>query len=129
MTHHITQIDPAELHSSPAFAQGVVAPAGPTLYVGGQNGTDSDGQLDEGVEAQTTQAMRNVLAVLAAAQTSPEHVAKLTIYLTTGVDPQAAFGASQSIWGEHRTAITVLIVAGLALPGALVEVDAVALIP
>lgn len=129
MTHQISRIDPAELHTSPAFTQGVIAPAGPTLYVGGQNGIDHDGQLVDGVEAQTVQAMRNVLTVLAAAQTGPEHVAKLTIYLTAGVDLQAAFGASQSIWGEHRTAITVLVVAGLALPGALVEVDAVALIP
>ena len=75
------------------------------------------------------QAMRNVLAVLAAASTGPGHVVKLTIYLTAGVDPRTAFGASRCIWGDHPTAITVMIVAGLALPGALVEVNAVALIP
>jgi len=49
--------------------------------------------------------------------------------LTAGTDPRDAFAASHSIWGDHRTANTVLIVAGLALPGALVEVDAIALIP
>lgn len=129
MTHRTTHVDPAELHRNPAFTQGVIAPAGPTLYVGGQNGTDSDGVLAEGVEAQTTQAMSNVLAVLAAAGTGPEHVLKLTIYLTSGIDPRAAFSASQTVWGNHKTAITVLTVAGLAHPGALVEVDAVALIP
>ena len=129
MTRQTTHVDPTELHHNPAFTQGVVAPAGPTLYVGGQNGIDSHGQLAEGIEAQTTQAMRNVLAVLAASGTGPEQVVKLTIYLTAGTDPRAAFGASRSVWGDHRTAITVLIVAGLALPEALVEVDAIALVP
>lgn len=129
MTHHTTHLDPAELHYNPAFTQGVIAPAGSTLYVGGQNGIDADGQLAEGIEAQTAQAMRNVLTVLAAAGTGPEHVVKLTIYLVDGSDPQTAFGASRSAWGDHRTAITVLTVAGLAQPDALIEVDAVAVLP
>ena len=129
MTRQTTHVDPTELHHNPAFTQGVIAPAGPTLYVGGQNGIDSQGELAEGIEAQTTQAMMNVLAVLAAAGTGPENVVKLTIYLTGSIDPRVAFGASQSVWGNYRTAISVLIVAGLAIPGALVEVDAIALIP
>lgn len=83
----------------------------------------------EGVEAQTVHAIRNVLAVLEAAKTGPEHVAKLTIHLTGDADRQTAFAASRFVWGDHRTAITVLIVAGLAVPGALAEVDAVAFIP
>jgi enamine deaminase RidA (YjgF/YER057c/UK114 family) len=59
-----------------AFARGMIVPAGPILYVGGQNGTDDAGNLLEGLEAQTEQGMRNVLAVLAEAGTDPEHVAK-----------------------------------------------------
>lgn len=117
------------MHPSPAFAQGTIAPARRTIYVGGQNGIDSSGRFSDGIEAQTVQALKNVLAVLAAAQSGPEHVAKLTIYLTAGVDVQEACAASASVWGSQRTAITVLIVAGLALPGALIEVEAVALIP
>jgi len=42
----------------------------------------------DGIETQTTQAMRNVLTVLAAAGTGPEHVVKLNIYLVNGVDAQ-----------------------------------------
>lgn len=122
-------VDPALLHSSPAFAQGMIAPAGPTLYVGGQNGTDPQGELVEGgLGAQTEQALRNVLAVLAEAGTGPENVVKLTIYLDPGVDPAAAYAATGSVWGRHRTAVTVLAIAP-ARPGALVEIDAVAAIP
>jgi enamine deaminase RidA (YjgF/YER057c/UK114 family) len=125
----ITRLDPEGLPTSPAFTQGVIAPAGRTLYVGGQLGTDSTGQLLDGIEAQSAQAMRNVLTVLTAAGTSPDHVVKLTIYLVAGTDARAGYAASQSVWGEHRTAITVVSTAGHARPGALVEIDAVAVLP
>jgi enamine deaminase RidA (YjgF/YER057c/UK114 family) len=129
MTAGTTHVDPEDLYTSPAFTQGVIAPAGRTLYVGGQLGTDGTGRLLDGFEAQTVQAMRNVLSVLAAAGTGPEHVVKLTIYLVPGVDAQAGFAASRSVWGDHRTAITVVSTAGHARPGALVEIDATAAIP
>jgi 2-iminobutanoate/2-iminopropanoate deaminase len=128
MSTQPTPIDPPQLYSSPAFAQGMILPAGPTLYVGGQNGTDKTGALLDGLGAQTEQALRNVLAVLAEAGTGPEYVAKLTIYLAAGVDPVAAYAATSSVWGDRRTAVTVLAVTP-ARPGALVEIDAVAMIP
>lgn len=124
-----THIDPEELAGNPAFTQGVIAPAARTLYVGGQLGSDKTGKLLEGVEAQTRQAMRNVLTVLAAAATGPEHVVKLNIYLVDGVDAQLGYEASRSVWGDHRTAVTVVTTAGHARPGALVEIDAIAIIP
>lgn len=123
-----TPVDPPSLHSSPAFAQGMLAPAGPTLYVGGQNGTDGQGVLLEGLQAQTEQALRNVLAVLAEAGTDADHVARLTIYLDPTVDPTEAYAATGTVWGRRRTAVTVLGVAP-ARPGALVEVEAVATLP
>lgn len=123
-----TPVDPPQLHRSPAFAQGMIAPAGPTLYVGGQNGTDGDDALLDGLGAQTEQALRNVLAVLAEAGTGPEHVAKLTIYLAAGVDPGAAYAATGAVWGNRRTAVTVLSVTP-ARPGALVEIEAIASLP
>jgi enamine deaminase RidA (YjgF/YER057c/UK114 family) len=128
MSNQPTPVDPPGLPRSPAFAQGMIAPAGRTLYVGGQNGIDASGALLDGLAAQTEQAMRNVLAVLAEAGTDPEHVAKLTIYLAAGEDPQAGYQAAFSVWGDRRTAITVIAVAQ-ARPGVLVEIEAVATIP
>lgn len=124
----LTPVDPPQLPRSPAFAQGMIAPAGPTLYVGGQNGTDSTGALLDGLGPQTEQALRNVLAVLAEAGTDAQHVAKLTIYLDPGVDAGDAYAAARTVWGDTRTIVTVLAVAP-ARPGALVEVDAIAAIP
>ncbi|WP_438854206.1 RidA family protein [Agromyces sp. M3QZ16-3] len=128
MTTHVTPVDPDDLAMSPAFAQGMIAPAGPLLFVGGQNGIDASGALLTGLRAQTEQALRNVLAVLAAAGCGPEHVVKLNIHLAPGIDPADGFAASAAVWGSHRTAVTVLMVAP-ARPGALVEVDAIAAIP
>ncbi|MBW8871514.1 MAG: RidA family protein [Leifsonia sp.] len=121
-------VDPPQLHRSPAFAQGMIVPAGPILFVGGQNGVDAEGALLDGLQAQTEQALRNLLIVLAEAGSGPEHVAKLTIHLAPGIDPTDAYGATRTVWGDHRTAVTVLTVAP-ARPGALVEIEAVAAVP
>jgi len=126
-TDHPEPIDPPGLPSNPAFAQGMVLPAALTLYVGGQNGVDADGTLLDGLQAQTEQALRNVLAVLEAAGSDAEHTAKLTIYLDPSVDPDPAYAASRAVW-TARTAVTVLAIAP-ARQGALVEIEAVATVP
>ncbi|MGJ4842944.1 RidA family protein [Leifsonia sp. Le1] len=128
MTARPTPVDPPGLHASPAFAQGMLVEQGRTLYVGGQNGTNAEGALLDGLQAQTEQALRNVLAVLAEAGSGPEYVAKLTIYLAVGVDPGEAYAATGAVWGTHRTAVTVLSVTP-ARAGALVEIEAVAAVP
>ncbi|GAA2063741.1 MULTISPECIES: RidA family protein [Leifsonia] len=128
MTETPTPVDPPGLYRSPAFAQGMIVPPGPLLFVGGQNGVDAEGALLDGLAAQTEQALRNLLAVLAEAGSGPEQVAKLTIHLAPGIDPTDAYGATRAVWGDHRTAVTVLAVAP-ARPGALVEIDAVAAVP
>ena len=123
----IEHVNPESLHTNPAFSQGTIAPAGRTLYVGGQNGVDGEGALLVGLQAQTEQALRNVLAVLAAAGSDAEHTAKLTIYLDPSVDPNPAYAASRAVW-TARTAVTVLSIAP-AREGALVEIEAVATVP
>ena len=125
----IEHVNPESLATSPAFSQGTIAPAGRTLYVGGQDGIDASGAMAEGVVAQTRQAIGNVVAVLAAAGATPDDVAKLTIHLADSVDAREAYQASVAAWGEHRTAVTVVFVSRLGPPGALVEIDAVAALP
>ena len=128
MTTFPSPVDPPHMLKSPAFAQGMIAGPGSMLYIGGQNGTDDAGVLSEGLGAQTEQALVNVLSVLAEAGTGPEYVVKLTIYLAPGVDPGAAYAATASVWGKRRTAVTVLAIAP-AREGALVEIEAIAVVP
>ena len=106
----ITHLNPASLHSNPAFSQGVlVRGAHDTLYVGGQDGTDASGAIVEGgVGPQTEQALRNVLAVLAEAGADQSNVVRLGIYLADEESVDEGFAASLSVWGQHPTTITVL---------------------
>jgi enamine deaminase RidA (YjgF/YER057c/UK114 family) len=122
----IEHINPAALHTNPAFSQATIAPAGRTLYIGGQNGTDSTGAIvSDDPGEQSAQAVRNILAILDEVGATLDDVAKLTIILHESVDINAAFAAVVPLWGDHPTAISGLKVSGLARPDALVEIDAI----
>lgn len=124
----IEHLNPEGLHQNPAFSQ-AVSVEGPAkmVYIGGQNGVNAEGQLvGESLEAQTEQALMNVLALLNAAGAAQEDVVRLMIYLVKGQDLDTAFEVAQPVWGPHPTAISVLVVEALAVPGALVEIDATA---
>jgi enamine deaminase RidA (YjgF/YER057c/UK114 family) len=122
----IEHINPEGMHANPAFSQGVIAPAGRTLYVGGQNGVDADGNVIEARAEQVAQAMRNLLAVLDAAGATREDVVKLTIYLHPDLTAEEGYGAAMPVWGGVPTAVTVVQVANFARPGVVCEIDAVA---
>ena len=67
-----------------------------------------------------------MLTVLGEVDATQEDVAKLTIHLVDGSDVQEAFEASRDVWGQHATAVTVLMVARLGRPECLVEIEALA---
>jgi 2-iminobutanoate/2-iminopropanoate deaminase len=127
----IKHLNPASLHANPAFSQGTVIPAGSSIViVGGQNGIGPDGQVvSASLGEQSEQALRNLIAVLADAGATPSDVAKMNIILVEGSDVNEGFAASQKVWGNHPTAITVQIVRALGRPDCLVEIDAIAAIP
>lgn len=95
------------------------------LYVSGQPGWDDGGEVAEGFETQTHQALDNVEAILSEAGYSFEDVAKVTCYL---VDPQANLETFLGVWNERlpepRPCNTIVGVPGLALPEFTVELDA-----
>jgi len=124
----LSHLNPDSLHNNPAFTQAVTV-EGPAklIYVGGQNAVSVDGTIvGADLESQTAKALENVLAALAAAGATQEHVVKLTIYIVHGHAVAEAFTAAQRVWGRHATAITVLLVAGLANRQFLVEIEAIA---
>ena len=127
----LSHLNPDSLHRNPAFSQGVrIDPPGALVIVGGQDGTDRTGAIVAGgLREQTAQALRNVLAVLADAGCTQAHVARMTIHLVAPADIMEGFAAAQEVWGQHPTAITVLQVAALGRPDALVEIDALAQVP
>ena len=127
----LRHINPNTLHANPAFSQGVLIEGpGALLVVGGQNGVDKTGAVvSDDFGAQSAQAMRNVLAVLESVGASQADVAKLTIYMLAGSDIMQGYAATQEVWGQHATAITVVQVAAFARPDVLVEIEALAQVP
>jgi len=127
----IKLLKPAGLVSSPAFSHvAVVPPEATTIYVGGQNAVDGDGTLVGGDDAaaQTTKVMENLATALAAAGAGIEDVVSVTVVLVEGVDVQAAYAAAVPALAAANPPplVSALLVAGLGVPGALVEVSAVA---
>ncbi len=125
--------NPDCLHKNPAFSHGVSVPASArTIYVGGQNATDANGMLvgDRDLCAQTVKALENLQAVLQDADATLRDVVKWSVLVVEGqsaIDGLRAFG---TVWGTHPNppAITVAFVSGLAIPGALVEIEAIAVV-
>ena len=126
----IERIRPDGLVHSPAFSHvAIVPPGATTIYVGGQNSVDADGALVGGddVAAQSIRALENLETALAAAGASIDDVVQWTVLFVDGVDIAAAYGAIASkLATEEPGLVTGARVAGLAVPGALVEIAAVA---
>ena len=102
------------------------------VYVGGQNGVGPDGRVvGPGVAEQTRRAMENLRTCLAAAGAGPADIVKWTVLAVSGADVCEGFGAAFEGWPRDAPppAITVAMVAGLAVPGALVEIAMVAAVP
>lgn len=83
--------------------------------------------------SQVAQALRNVLAVLEAGGAGPEHLVRLTWYVTNRdeyIAARQAIGvAYREVMGRHFPAMAVVVVAGLLEPRAKVEIEATAVIP
>ncbi len=115
------------------YANGIVA-EGRYLAVSGQIGWNERNELvsDDFLE-QARQALRNVVAVLRAAGGGPEHLVRLTWYVTDKDEYRGALralGASyREIVGEHYPAMALVQVAGLLEEGAKVEIEATAVLP
>lgn len=126
----ITRLQPDGLVVSPAFSHVAVVPAGATtIYVGGQNGVDETGALvSDDVAEQAVRTIDNASVALAAAGASLADVVQWTVLLDADADLGAAYGAiaTRLATGGAPPLVTAARVAGLGVPGALIEVSAVA---
>jgi enamine deaminase RidA (YjgF/YER057c/UK114 family) len=131
-----TFVNPARLVSPRGYNHGVLMPIGSgaqLLTVAGQVGWNGDGRLvSSGFTAQFEQALVNVLAVVTEAGGVPCSIVRLTIYVTDKSlyeSEIAAVGeAYRRIMGTHFPAIALVEVKGLVAPGAVVEMEAMAVI-
>lgn len=118
---------------STTLAPGAIGPysqavqIGDFVYTSGQLGLIPEtGQLAEGVEAQTAQALRNVSAILEAAGTGLNHVVKTTVFLKDMNDFTKVNEVYGSFFVEPYPARSAVEVARLPKDG-LVEIEVIAL--
>lgn len=103
--------------------------AGELLFVSGCVPVDGEGRIVPGdVVAQTRQVFANIEAVLQAAGAGFGDVVKLTVFLVDIDDRPAVNTVRQAIFGDVRPASTLVEVSKLAVPGARIEIEAVALL-
>jgi enamine deaminase RidA (YjgF/YER057c/UK114 family) len=115
------------------YANGVAA-SGTQIFVAGQIGWNAQGSFDsDDLVAQVRQALLNVLAVLAEAGATPQHIVRMTWYLTDkreflarGREIGAAY---RELIGSYAVAMSAVQVAGLMEDRARVEIEVTAVVP
>jgi len=127
-------LNPASLGTPRGWNNGLLAPPeGRVLFVAGQTARDTSGRVPPlGFVEQFAGALESILAVVREAGGGPEHIGRLTIYVTD----MAAYRASlkplgeiyRQVMGRHYPAMALVAVAGLVDPAALVEIEATAVV-
>jgi 2-iminobutanoate/2-iminopropanoate deaminase len=104
--------------------------AGDLLFVSGCVPVDGEGRLVGGddVVAQARQVFANVGSILEAGGATFADVVKVTVYVTDIDDRVRINPVRQEVFGATRPASTLVEVSALAIPGAKLEVEAVALV-
>lgn len=131
MNNNIDFLNPDELLKNPAFSQiGITKGKGRTIYIGGQNAITKDLEIigKEDISLQTEYALKNVEIALNSCNATLDDLFKLTIYITQGQDIRKGFAGSQNFLSKLKNPpiISVIVVAGLANPDYLVEIEAIA---
>ena len=126
-------LQPPEWAPPKGYANGIAA-RGTTVFVGGQIGWNGQQQFEsDDFVAQARQALSNVLAVLAEAGAGPEHITRMTWYVTDKreyVASLAMLGAAyREVIGRHFPAMTAVQVTALIEDRAKVEIEATAVVP
>jgi len=128
-----------QIHQPPGWARprgysNGVSDRGRQIFVAGQIGWDEQCRIQtDDLTEQVRQALKNVVAVLAEAGAKPEHIARMTWYLT---DKREYIGAARAIGaiyreiiGGHYPTMTAVQVSALIEDRAKVEIEVTAVVP
>lgn len=125
-----------ELWSKPrGYANGVAVDGpGRWIVLAGQTGTSDQGAYEsDDLATQVGAALRRIVALLAEAGAGPEHIVRLTWYLTSRADYEAAGAGIGAAWkatlGRNYPPSTLLYISGLVDVRAKVEIEVTAFVP
>jgi enamine deaminase RidA (YjgF/YER057c/UK114 family) len=127
-------VNPPNFPKPRGYTNGVVVAPGRMLYVAGQVAFDKDAHIvSPDFATQFLAALDNVIAVVRAAGGGSEHIVKLLAFVTDldkYRDAQKAIGEGwRARMGSYWPAMSLVKVAGLLEPGALVEIEGTAVLP
>lgn len=132
LKHGPVSVEPEGWPQPKGYSNGMIG-RGTLLVTGGLVGWDAQGQFPDDFIAQVAQTLRNVVAVLEAGGAKPEHIVRMTWYVT---DMDAyrnnlrAIGAAyRETIGRHFPAMALVQVVSLVEPKARVEIETTAVIP
>jgi enamine deaminase RidA (YjgF/YER057c/UK114 family) len=131
MNSKIDFINPDALLKNPAFSQiAITKGSGNTIYIGGQNAITKDLEIigKGNIVLQTEYILDNIEIALKSCDATLDDLFKLTIYIVHGQDVRKGFEGAQKFLKKlsNPPVITGVVVAGLANPDYLVEIEAVA---
>jgi enamine deaminase RidA (YjgF/YER057c/UK114 family) len=126
-------LHPRHWTAAKGFANGIAA-EGRLVFVAGQIGWDAQQRFaSDDFVAQVEQALRNIVEVLAEAGASPEHLVRLTWYVTDKREYLARLGevgqAYRRVIGRHFPTMALIQVVALVEDRAKVEIEATAVVP
>ena len=131
-------INPEEIGAPKGFSHGILAPAsGRILFVAGQNASRGEGGVEPAIRADFVRpfavAIDRILAVVREAGGGPQDIGRMTIYTTdmlVYLSSRAALGAAyRNAMGSHYPAMALVEVSDLVDKGAILEIEATAVIP
>ena len=126
-------VHPRHWKRAKGYANGIAA-EGRMVFVAGQIGWNADQKFEsQDFVAQTRQALQNIVAVVREAGGVPEHITRLTWFITDKKEYLSRLAevgeAYRSVMGTHFPAMTMVQVVALVEDGAKVEIEASAVIP
>jgi len=129
----MTKLQPPDWAEPKGYTNGVMA-RGALIFVGGQIGWNAAQQFEsDDFIAQTRQALLNIVAVLKAGGAGPEHMVRMTWYVTDRVEYVARLkelgAAYREVMGKNFPAMTCVEVAGLVEEHARIEIEVTAVLP
>ena len=127
-------LQPASWLAPKGYANGVAVSRGTQIFVAGQIGWSAQCTIEsDDLVAQTRQALANIVAVLAEAGAAPQHIVRMTWYLTDKREYLARAReigrAYRELIGHYGVAMSAVQVAALMEDRALVEIEVTAVIP
>jgi enamine deaminase RidA (YjgF/YER057c/UK114 family) len=127
-------LQPAEWPKPRGFSHGVAVDGpGKWIVLAGQTGGDVKGEYQPDMAAQVGEALRRIVKLLAEAGAGPEHIVRLTWYLTSRSEYEAAGAGIGAAWketlGRNFPPSTLLYISGLVDERCKVEIEVTAFVP